>query len=178
MIMKRIKFLFLSVAVLLATNSFGQEETGTGPNLSIGAEVALPVGDLGDSHKLGLGGSLKAAFPVATDAFVTVSGGYISFSGKSVAFGGQSIKVPALNAIPLKAGFQYRFPGGFYLEPQLGYTIFSVKDADSDGAFTYAFNVGYLINKALDISTRYEAASKEGSTISHVGFRLAYNFSL
>ena len=177
--MKKIKCFLLSLTVLLSVNSFAQEETGSGTGLSIGAEVGLPVGDLGESHKLGLGGSLKAAFPVATDAFITVSGGYISFSGKSVSVIGQTFKAPALNVIPLKAGFQYRFPGGFYLEPQLGYSIFSSKVSDdSKGAFTYAFNVGYLINKSLDLSTRYEAASKEGSTIAHVGLRLAYNFSL
>lgn len=179
--MKKLITLSLLVAALGFTNmATAQDDDATSsPALSVGAEVAIPTGDLGEAWKLGLGGSLKAAFPVITNGDITVSAGYISFSGKEQTFMGQSFKNPAMNAIPLKAGFRYRFPGGFYLEPQFGYTIFKVKGAgESEGAFTYAGNVGYVINNMIDLAVRYEGASKEGATLSHIGLRAAYTFSL
>jgi hypothetical protein len=146
-----------------------------GTSASIGAEIAIPTGDLGESHKLGLGGSAKLAIPVVTNGDVTISAGYITFSGKEI---GGGLKYSNYNMIPLKVGFRYSLgEGGFYVEPQLGYTFVSF-GGSNDGAFTYAPNIGYMINRMVDVSARYEAASKDGGTVSHIGFRIAYNFSL
>ncbi len=52
------------------------------------------------------------------------------------------------NFIPVKIGARYRFvPGGFYFEPQLGYTsINSPGSTKASGGFTYAANAGYMFN--------------------------------
>ena len=122
------------------------------------------------------GGSAKAAFNVVDNGFITVSAGYISFSGKDMGFG---IKMPAINIIPLKAGFRYNVgASGFYVEPQIGYSIAKAKGGDSDGGFTWAPNVGYTIKNMIDLSARYESISMDGGSISHLGFRVAYNFNL
>lgn len=118
--MKKIKLTLIALGVLMTVNTFAQEETTkAGTSLSVGVEVGIPTGDLKEGSKLGIGGSVKAAIPVITDGYVTISAGYMTFSGKSIDFGGQTFKNPSLNMIPIKAGFQYRFPGGLYLEPQL-----------------------------------------------------------
>jgi hypothetical protein len=172
---KLITLLMLATAVSYSNISNAQDDAGNSPSISVGVEVGIPTGDFGESHKLGLGGTVKAAFPVITNGDITVTAGYISFSGKDVAFFG---KLPAMNVIPLKAGFRYRFPGGFYVEPQFGYNIWKAKGGESEGGFTYAGNLGYLINNMIDLSVRYEGTSIEGTTISHIGFRAAYSFSL
>jgi hypothetical protein len=171
--------LILALGTIVSFSASAQDKkTTSGTSLSIGAEVGIPSGDLSNTSKLGLGGSAKVAIPVMTNGAVTISAGYISFSGKDFTVGTVSSKYPAINLIPLKAGFRYGFEGGFYIEPQLGYTLMSVKGGDNDGAFTYAPNIGYMINNMIDLSARYEAASKSGSTVSHIGFRIAYNFGL
>jgi hypothetical protein len=174
LMMKKLLFVF-AVAMCATASTFAQSESGVGrPTLSIGLEGGLPVGDFNKLFKLGIGGSVKGALPVATDLDLTLSAGYISFSGKSFPAG----KLSAFNTIPIKAGVRYRFSGGPYVEPQLGYTRASMKDAGSDGAFTYAANVGYMFSPVLDLGVRYEAFSKNSSTTSFVGARLAYSFSL
>jgi len=176
--MKKFQFLLIASFLFTTAKTFAQESSIPSPSLNIGVEAGLPVGDFADSHKLGLGGSLKALFPVAPDAAITLSAGYMSFSAKEYEFGGVTAKGPAVNMIPIKAGFRYNFQTGLYFEPQLGYTNFKVKDGESAGAFTYAANLGYLFNQKVDLSARYEAFSKNDNTTSFVGLRLGYNFSL
>jgi len=172
----KIKFSLVALSVFFCSQSFGQTAR---PSLSIGAELGIPTGDLNASQKIGIGGSVKAAFPVTSDLDITASVGIISFSGDEVG----TVKNPALNFIPIKAGVRYRFvPHGFYLEPQLGYTSINTPNSNGSatGGFTYAANAGYFLTPNLDLSARYEGVSKKGSqgNLAHVGLRLAYNFSL
>lgn len=140
---------------------------------SIGVEGAMPSGSLSESHNFGIGASTKIAMPVSNSAAFTISVGYISFSGKTVTILGSSFKNDAFNIIPIKAGIRGSFDGGFYIEPQLGYTIFSSSNNNS-GAFTYAPVIGFTTASNVDFSFRYESATKENSTLSHFGVRLAF----
>jgi hypothetical protein len=172
-IMKRIKILLAVTAVVFSVSSYGQGR----PSLSIGAELGVPTGDLNLTQKIGVGGTAKLAFPVGGGTAITLQSGIISFSGDE--FG--TTKLPAYNFIPIKAGVRHQFvPGGFYVEPQLGYT--SINNTNSSGSakggFTYAANAGYFINNQFDISARYEAVSKSNQTLPFIGMRLAYNFGL
>lgn len=169
--MKKITFLVVVAVMFGCMPSFSQVSIIPKPSLNIGVELASPVGDFSETNKLGVGGSLKLAVPVASDLALTGSVGYLSFTGKDQTIG----KSPAVNMIPLKAGVRFRFPGGLYFEPQLGYTNFKLKDAaSSNGAFTYAANAGFLISK-LDVGARYEAYSKNNNTTSFVGLRAGVN---
>lgn len=172
--MKRIKTIIVAAGILFTANTFAQKSIPS-PSLSLGVEAGLPLGDFNKTRNVGVGGSLKFAFPVASDMDLTLSGGYMTFSGKKAILGNYS----TINMIPVKAGVRYRFPSGFYLEPQLGYTNVKAKGAeDGYGAFTYAANAGFLVNNKLDIGARYEAFSKNENTTAFAGLRLAYNFSL
>jgi outer membrane autotransporter protein len=147
------------------------------PSISIGVDAALPMGDFADVSKTGFGGTAKFAYPAGPGA-ITVTAGYISFSGKSqtVNVGGTTMTISGSSSylIPMKAGYRFNLGQGFGIEPQVGYSV----GKNSSGGFTYAGQIGYLINNQIDISARYEGLSKSGTSWSFIGFRVAYNFSL
>ena len=87
-------------------------------------------------------------------------------------------------AIPFLIGYRANF-NGFFVEPQIGYGAYSEKypeddgfATDSGGAFTWAAGLGYVFNKKIELSARYQSASKEGSSVTMFGLRVGYNFSL
>jgi hypothetical protein len=176
--MKKIKITILAIGALLSIQSFGQGR----PSLSIGAELGVPQGDLDKGYKIGVGGTAKLAVPIGGGTNLTLTSGLISFSGDETTVGGITFKNKALNFIPIKAGVRHQFvPGGFYLEPQLGYTSINTPDSQgsASGGFTYAANAGFMINNSLDISARYEGISgKNDTNLPFIGARLAYNFKL
>lgn len=166
----KMKLLLIALAVFLSAKSFAQSANAD-PTLSVGLEVGIPASkDFSDVYNTGIGGSAKLAVPVVNNGAVTLSAGYISFSGKTFA----GLKFPAFNLLPFKAGFRYKFPSNFYIEPQLGITSAKVKgSANSESSFTYAGNLGYIINNIIDLSARYEAMTKNG-TSSYIGLRGAF----
>lgn len=173
------KTILLIAILFAATVMFAQDNTATaGAELSIGVDAGLPISsDFKETSKFGIGGTAKFAYNFTEVIAVTLQSGYMSFSGKNVDFGGGSFKYPTLSMIPVKVGGRYTVSGGFYLEPQLGFTFLKVKDQDGTTGFTYAFNAGYKMTPGIDVSARYEGISKDGNA-SFIGLRLAYNFSL
>lgn len=186
--MKKIKFLLVGLAIVAgATTSFAQETpSARGLQLSIGPEAALPIGSFKSQsrYKFGGGGSVKLAIPVATVLDFTVSAGYLAFGSSKL--NELDPDRGTFTAIPFKAGLQIHTHGGFYFEPQVGFTQTKISKLEGSGVFTYAGNVGFLISKAVDIAVRYEAmAARKGTTITgatnndvsakFLGVRLAYN---
>lgn len=175
------KKMILTTLVIVALSAGNRLHAQGKPSLSIGAELGIPIEDLNATQKIGVGGSAKVAFPLFEGGALTLSAGYISFSGDEYRSGGLIIKRPALNFVPVKAGLRYFLSrNGVYMEPQLGYTSISTSNSNTSarGGFTYAYNIGYMLNRQFDLATRYEGVSKNNSNLSHIGFRLAYNFGL
>jgi hypothetical protein len=185
--MKKIKILLVAFALVGAVNTFAQESPAArGLQLSIGPEAALPIGSFhNDSrYKFGGGGSVKLAIPVASALDLTVSAGYLAFGSSKLR--DLDPDRGTFTAIPFKAGLQIHTNGGFYFEPQAGFTQTKISKLEGAGVFTYAGNIGFLISKAVDIAVRYEAmASRKGTSIpgatnsdvsaKFLGLRLAYN---
>lgn len=167
----KMKLTLIALAVLLSAKSFAQSANAN-PSLSIGLEVGFPTSSsFSNYYNTGIGGSSKLAIPVINNGAVTLSAGYISFPGKTFA----SVKYPSYNLIPFKAGFRYKFPSNFYIEPQLGITSAKVKGAsNSESPFTYAGNLGYIINNIVDLSARYEVMNAKGGNTSYIGLRGAF----
>lgn len=161
------KILLVAVVGMFSLTAMAQK--GGSTNFSAGIELGIPMGDMKESQSMGFGGSVKALFGEASG--FTASAGYMTFAGKDVSGIGT---YPAFSAIPVKVGYRLATEGGFYFEPQVGMS-FTSQGGSSASAFTYAPNVG-IITGGLDLSARYEAMSNNGSTISFVGFRLAYSF--
>lgn len=164
------KLTLVIFAVLLSSKSFSQSANAN-PSLSIGLELGIPASeDFRRTFGAGIGGSAKLAIPVVNNGSVTLSAGYMSFSGKTFA----GFKYPSWNLLPFKAGFRYKWPSNFYIEPQMGITSTKLKGATSSTtSFTVAGNLGYIISNIIDLSARYESMTKGGNT-SFIGIRGAF----
>ncbi len=155
------KTFLLLASFFIGAASFAQSE------LSLGAEVGLPMGTFGQGYSVGFGASAKYGYGITDNSAITLSAGYMSFSFKSPASGSSGL-------IPVKAGYRYGFEGGFYVEPQLGVTMISTSGGGgSTSGFTYAANVGYMMSK-VDLGIRYETVSAQGASWGFVGARVAY----
>jgi hypothetical protein len=189
--MKRFKFLLAGLMIVFAASTQAQETPARrGLSLSIGPEVAVPIGAFRNNilvpgselpvrgYKLGVGGSAKLNIPVATNIDVSLSAGYMAFSQKARigALDSISINKGSYTLVPFKGGVRFRTNSGLYLEPQVGYTQTKIKDQEGAGYFTYAGNLGYMIGRAVDIAVRYESVSRKGGNLNFVGLRLAYSF--
>jgi len=150
--------------------------------IGVGADVAIPVGDFGDAFKTGYGGTVKGMYGVGTGGQITLTSGYTTFTAKDLP---SEVDVKA-GIIPILLGYRQNF-SGFYVEPQAGYGIYTSKvsgmgsgndGSDSNGAFTWAAGIGYVLKQGLDLGARYQSGHKDGNTTGLVGFNLRYNFSL
>lgn len=203
--MKRISIALTAIIISMSLSTYAQDGNSTttssssmsssspsalsqqGLGLSVGPEFVIPVGTFRSEsgYKFGLGGSAKLVLPFTNNIAGSISVGYIGFSQSK--FDSVTSK-NTFTTIPFKAGIRF-MTNGFYVEPQAGYTQTKQTNEEGSGQFTYALNLGYLINKMIDISARYEAisASLNDPTISGItdkrisakmiGVRLAYNFN-
>lgn len=188
--MKRMKFLLAGLAMVLVSSTFAQETPAKrGLSVSIGPELAVPLGVFRNKllfpgsqlpvrgYKAGFGGSVKLNLPVATNIDVSLSAGYMAFSQKAPidTLAAISINKNSYTLVPFKAGVRFRLNGGFYIEPQAGYTQTKIKNEEGAGYFTYAGNIGYLIGRVVDVAVRYESVSRTGGNLNFAGLRIAYN---
>lgn len=176
------KKFFLALGVSFVSLA-GFAQTGNN-QIGVGAELALPTGDMGDVYKAGIGVTVKGLYGIGEAGQITLTTGLISFGAKSDMadwLGADKIKS---NIIPILAGYRHNFQG-FYGEPQVGYSIASIKvkggefdGSDSDGAFTWGLNAGYVFNNKIDAGIRYQSSHKDGSSTAFFGIKVAYLFSL
>ena len=172
------KIITLGLASFFAIQLIAQETTSnskvsSNSTFSLGVETGLPTADFSNTHNFGIGASAKIAAELSQNAAFTISVGYLSFSGKEVTVLGSTFKNNAFNVIPVKAGIRGIFDGGFYVEPQIGYTFFTGNN-NSSGAFTYAPNIGFITASKIDFSIRYEVMTRDNSNLSHFGVRLGF----
>lgn len=174
--MKRF-YVILLVAVMLSATAFAQKGNN---QVGGGVEVSFPTGDFGDAFKAGPGLYVKGLYGIGTAGQVTFTTGYSAFKLKG---SDDDYKIIA-RIIPLLAGYRHHF-NGFFAEPQLGYGIYGFKvkgdevdtESDSEGAFTWALTGGYIFNKQIEVSVRFQSAHKDGGSQSLFGLRVGYNFS-
>jgi len=174
--MKRINVVI--ICVLFCSVVFAQKGNN---QIGIGADVSLPTGQFSNYYKTSFGGYAKAMLGVGKSGQVTFTTGYSSFqqSVQDVDF------TTAISIVPLLLGYRANF-NGFFVEPQLGYGVYGGKflTADGDffskttGSFMWAAGIGYVFNKKVEVSARYQVGSKNGTALSVFGLRLGYNFSL
>jgi hypothetical protein len=172
------KFLLLASIVslsLLATAQRGNNQIG------IALEVGVPMGDFGDAAKTGFGGLIRGAYGIGTAGHVTLTTGYLSFRSKADVEDALGADKVSYSIVPILAGYRHNF-SGLYIEPQVGYGSYGAKvkgglfdGSDSEGAFTWGGGLGYEKN-GIEIGARIQAASKDGSTTSFIGFHIGYNF--
>lgn len=144
--------------------------------IGLGAELGIPVGDLGRSTRPAPGASLKALYGVGMHGQAGVTAGYYRFGARK----DMPIRTSS-RVIPILATYRQHLDG-LYLEPQLGVSMIrSEVDGAEIGSHTssstavgWAVGAGYLIG-GLDLSLRYQSASREGGSRGFVGLRAGYN---
>ena len=177
--MKKVFLAILGVS-LFSIASFAQKGNN---QVGVAAEVSIPTGDAGDVSSVGFGGTVKGLYGIGTAGQLTLTTGYITFSGKKEIKDLLGADKITNSLIPILAGYRHNF-SGFYVEPQVGYSISNAKvkggmfeAKESDGAFTWAAGIGYVINN-FEVGARYQSMHKDGESSAFVGFRVGYNFSL
>ena len=173
--MKRI-IVFLVAGLLLYVSSSAQKGNN---KIGAGADISIPTGVFGSYFKTGFGGYIKGLLGVGKSGQVTFTLGYSGFK----AVGDFPLKT---GVVPLLLGYRANF-NGFFLEPQLGYSINNARLEGFDGegpktsqggSFMWAAGAGYVFNNKVEVGARYQSASNNGSTMALFGLRLGYNFSL
>ena len=179
----KLKLLALICITLLSVAAKAQDG-----RLSLGVELALPMGDFADQTNLGVGGSLRYEHPLA-DSRLSLSGtaGVISFGGEEISSGVPNLlefKVTTSSLmIPVQVGLKYYFMepmDGGYLDVETGVHIstFTVKtetimngnstssdDTDSQTNFSLAPGVGFHMAN-FDIGLRYQMIFVTATTLS------------
>lgn len=165
-------FLLLFIGAI-STSLFAQKGLN---QVSIGAEVGLPTGNISDALSIGLGGTAKGLYGVGAAGQVGLTLGFIRY-GYSNNAGGVSA---GMNVIPIMPGYRHHFDN-LYAEGQVGVAV--VSSSFSYGGYSasattsnasIAIGGGYLYEN-FDFSLRYQSY---GTGFGTLGLRVAYNFSL
>lgn len=162
-------------------------------NLSIGGELALPMGTFGDAAGIGFGGTVRGEYPLSDNLVGIADVGYLMWGGETIDLGGLGEITTDYSAIPIQVGAKYYFDKSFYGLAQVGLHMFTF-DAESkisiygtpttsssstgESKFGAGVGAGYelpLGGGALDINVKYQLVSDE---LSYLGARVAYKFSL
>ncbi|HMO63175.1 MAG TPA: hypothetical protein PKC39_13365 [Ferruginibacter sp.] len=161
--------LFTLALILFTANGFAQ--SGNDVKFTFGPELGFATGSFGNSHSIGIGGTVQLEIPVKERTQATIMSGIILYNGKSVRPGE---KKKGRNIIPLRAGVKQFLVGGVYGGLQLGVGFLN---QGGGTAFSYAPQVGYEFftknGKGIDLSGRYDVYSKNGSIGAFV-FRLGF----
>lgn len=167
------KFLLCAaVAAASVTTASAQSTSGAKkPLFSAGVEAALPVGDFKEGYKFGFGATVQGEYPATEKLGITLNAGYLSFVGKTIEYLGEKYKNEAQGVIPVLAGAKYYFTGNVYGHAQIGLSFFN---HGVGSAFTYSPGIGIKASENIDVLVKYQAASKDGSTASFIGARIAY----
>lgn len=115
--MKKILVLIVFGASLFPLTALAQ--TGGGPVVGVDAEVALPVGNLGDAAGLGFGGLLRYEFTIVPRANITARAGLVYHLSKDLGPGASS----KLFSIPLLAGLKIAISPSLYGAAEVGVFI-------------------------------------------------------
>ncbi|GAA4777666.1 hypothetical protein GCM10023231_00040 [Olivibacter ginsenosidimutans] len=158
-------------------------QLGAKNKLSIGPEVALPMGDAADAYQLGYGLSLQGEYQLVQQFNLTASIGYLTFAYKKEIkdlLKAVGEKTSSSGSIPLKAGGKYYFSDKLYGGAEIGASFSTAKGGGT--AFAYAPAIGInlpLANRyGLDVSIRFEGWSKEAATYRFFGLRAAFTFGI
>lgn len=160
--------LFLVVALFILTQSVRAQSSDVAPiKFGVGAVVGIPVADASDFFNGIYGADLQLEFNVATSVAVIVDAGYVEFAKKKGVYGNSGL-------FPVLGGVKYYFSNKCYGAAQAGLSF--PKSGDDGSAFTFVPAIGYQIADKVDLSIRYQSATKDGWNNGFVGLRIGYTF--
>ena len=157
------------IVALISISSFAQEKREKKFHVSIGPELALPVGDFTNLASTGFGGSALAEYKPGEKFGITLGFGIVNYADKNISsqYGNYKYSTEQIFAL---GGVRYYFTKKIYGSGQFGYSIF-VTNGDGSGAFIYAPGVGVRMG-LLDATLKYMGAT-EGSEADNISLRVA-----
>jgi hypothetical protein len=174
----RKQFYLLSAALLLAVSGFAQKGNN---QFYVAFDLGFPTGSF-ENYKTGIGFSGKGLFGVGERAQATLQTGFNTFVREGSS---DALKVKT-SVVPILAGLRFNALR-LYLEPQLGYGIYSTttktevgntesKITTTNGGFTWTVGGGLQVG-SIDLGARYQAGYPGGGTVSFFGFHVGYLFT-
>ena len=134
------------------------------------AEAGWPTGDFQQTNTNGLGAGLGADIRLGKIG-ITGSVGYMHFGGKTINKGGGDIIMPAVNAVPVRAGLKYRLAAGIYTKLESGVAKFA---GTNESALIFSPGIGVRI-LGMELQAKYEVWKKP-EVYSFWGLKAAVNF--
>ena len=172
----RIKLFVVIITLLLLQDSFSQSKFNLGASFNVG----LPVGDLFNLVKTGIGGSINSEYRFSDKISATFAVYYYSYKSKilTIAIGGSTYDF-SIDAIPVIAGARYYIDESFFSTVELGLHFMRVSadvylgdNLSTDYKTKYGIGVGagYRIDLAetsvFEISGVYQYLQDNFSSIS------------
>lgn len=150
--------------------------------LSVGPEIAIPLGTFGDAANLGIGATVRAEYTAAPNINLMFTTGYVSWGGKDIDLGFFGTIKTDYSNIPLLAGAKYYLNPSVYGMAELGLNMFSVSvggASTSETKFGGSVGAGYETaltpTLSLDINAKYAFVADD---LNHIGARVGLKFGL
>ena len=160
------KVFLISLLLSVIASAAQVKGFGFGPYV----EAGWPTGNLEQSLKTGIGAGLGADIRLGKAGF-TGSIGYMHFAAKEIIGENEIVCGGPLNALPIRAGFKYRFAPALYAKLESGVAKFT---GTNESALIFSPAIGVRI-LGLDLQAKYEVWKKE-ETYSFLGLKAGFNF--
>src|SRR5687767_14680855 len=163
----------LIVTVFVITGFVGSNAQSTF-SFGAGLNLALPIGDFGDTHSFGVGVEAQGEV-MFSDMFSGVfNAGYTQFFGKTITILGTEVEVDGAGLVPVLAGVRVYPASQFFIGGRAGIGIFTGNDNSNTG-FLYRPEIGANAGP-VQIAASFNGWSKDGGNLNHVGLTIIYKF--
>ena len=174
------KKLFSVLFVVLFAFTFANAQSKMA--VSVGGNLAFPMGSFGDVANMGFGGGAKFEYALQSNLHLTASVQYLMFAKKDDIVGVE------WSIIPVLAGAKYYFGNNFYTMAEVGMNFWNTKATitfpiigkitveESGSDFGFAGGAGYELpmgKNSLDLSVKFQSYASETTAIN---LGVAYKF--
>ena len=167
------KKLLLTSAVItfciFSINAQNESARHSNINLSMGAELAKPIGLFGEVYSWGIGASAQANFSIATNTALTLYTGYNNYFLETTYGGGGE------GFIPVLGGVEVGLSHVVFTSAQLGLTFYT-NGGGNGSAFTFSPGIGFRLSRKFTALLKYIGKVKSAINSSAIGIRTAYVF--
>ena len=172
-----IYFIATIILIVFTKHSFAQANKQHTWSVNFGPEVIAPERAFWETHKIGLGGSVKGEYTFGKHSSVTVNTGLLVFNGKRIAddiLVGNTIINNKLIAIPIKVGSRY-YIGNFYFLGEAGAILLSNYSNKTRASLSAGLGDKIKIGRhKIDVSLRQEIWLGNKERLNMAGLRIAY----
>ena len=133
-------------------------------------EAGWPTGSFKESNKSGIGAGFGADIRLGKIG-LTGSVGYMHFGGKTINKEDGNVEMPAINAVPIRAGLKYRIVPAVYLKLESGVAKFT---GSNESAVIISPGIGVRL-LGFDVQAKYEIWQRS-QAYNFWGLKAGFNF--